>query len=133
MGNLAKLFGTDKQKEEEGVEVDLGEGIKVTVARANNKTYANALQKKFAQHRRQIRNRTLPDDVVERLTIEAMADGILLGWSGVTENDQPVDYSRDNAIAMLTKYPDFRDTIADIAADAMNYREQSEEEARGNS
>lgn len=130
--DLAKRFGTSKKLEVEGVEVDLGEGFKVRVARANNSRYRTLLQAKLKQHRVMRRNRNLPEDVVERITREAMSEAILLGWTGALDAGEPIEYSQTNALAMLTKYPDFADAIAGLAGDMELFQEQDEEAAQGN-
>jgi hypothetical protein len=133
MASLEKLFGTSRKLEEEGVRVELGEGFWVRVARDSNQKARQLWQSKMRHHRTQLRNRNLPPDVMERIGIEVMAEAVLLEWGGAQDGGTEVAYSRSSAVAMLTKYPDFRLQVAELSADMTLFQEEDEEAARKNS
>lgn len=126
--DIGKTYGTNKQLEEGGVWIELGDGASILVARAGNKENRAALKRLIAPHKVALRNDKLADEVLERLTIEAMAETILLGWKGIRENGKDVPYSRDNAVRLLTDYKDFRDQVSAFSTE-MALFQQAEEAA----
>ena len=134
MAKLSKRYGTSAHKEAEGVWVDLGDGIRVKVARANNPTHLRATERLIKPFRRQIQNNSLPIDKTTELTIKAMSLGILKDWEGI-ENDKgkPVPYSEDMAVELLTEYKDFREEVSEISQSMEMYRNEEIEEEQKNS
>jgi len=124
--DIAKKFGTDKVKEEEGIWVHLGDGAEILVARLNNKSYVAAIKRLTTPHKVAMRNKSLPEEVTFDITIKAMAEAVLLGWKGLQENGKNLIYSREAAERLLKDYPDFREQIAGIAADMENFRAETE-------
>lgn len=130
--DIRKTFGTDAKLESEGVWMDLGEGARIKVARAGNPANRRKLTKLMERHRVTLRTRNLPEDVLERITIETMAETLLLDWTGIEERGETVPYSLENATRLLTDYKDFRDQVAALAADMALFRAESEEGAQKN-
>lgn len=132
MMDIGKQYGTDARLEAEGVWVDLGEGARIKVARAGNPANRKMLQRMMEKHRVTLRSRNLPEDVLERITIQVMAETILLGWENIEERGEPVPFSVENAERLLGAYRDFRDQVAALAADMALFRGESEEAAQKN-
>jgi len=130
--DIRKTYYTDPTLEAEGVWVELGEGARIRVARAGNPANRRKLSKLLERHRATLRSRNLPDDILERVTIETMAETILLGWDGINEDGKPLPYTPENARRLLTTYRDFRDQVAAIAADMALFKGESEEAASKN-
>jgi hypothetical protein len=131
--DLKKVFGTSAKLEVEGVVVDLGDGGWVKVARAGNPENRKMLKRLIAPHKAALRSDRLPDDVLEKLTIKAMSETILLDWGGLEDEGKPLPaYTKEQGVAYLTKYKDFRDQIAVFSADLALYQEASTEAAAGN-
>lgn len=124
--DIRKTYGTSKDLEAEGVWVDLGEGASVKVARAGNKENRAAIKRLIAPHKVALRNDKLPDDIMEKIAIEAMATTILLDWKGIAEDGKPVPYSRDNAVRLLTVYKDFRDQISSLSGEMALFQAEAE-------
>jgi len=124
--DIAKQFGTDKQKEEQGIWISLGEDAEVLVARLGNKQYIDAIKRLTTPHKVALRNKSLPEDLSFDITVKAMAEAVLLGWKGMQENGKNLAYSREAAERLLKDYPDFREQIAGIAADMENFRAETE-------
>jgi len=130
--DIKASFATNPALELNGAWVDIGDGSSVLVARNGNKN-SRALSKQLvAPHKVALRNDKLPDDVLEKITIQVMAQTILLDWKGIDEAGQPVPYTVENARRLLTDYPDFRDQVSGIASDMRNYQDQEEAEAAKN-
>jgi len=132
MGDLKKMFGTDKSKEIEGTWNDIGENVRVKVARIGNPEYQKEFQKISKPHQRAIRRGSLNNEVAEKLLIRVMAKTILLDWEGLQEDGADVPYSYENAVRILTEYRDLRDYVSDIANEMEAFRAELDEEAEKN-
>ena len=130
--DIRKAFATSRELEEEGVWVDLGEGARLKIARIGNPANRDLMRRKMKPHRTALRADKLPEDILNRITIEVMAETILLGWEGLTEGGQPLPYTRENAIQQLTELKDFRDQVADLSQDMTLFQEEREAQATGN-
>lgn len=124
--DIKKQFGTNSSKEIEGAWIDLGEGASLKVARLGNKENRALIQKLTTPHRVALRNGKLGEDLVEKITIEAMAATILLDWKGIELDGKALPYSRDNAIKLLTEYKDFREQVSAFAADIALFQDEEE-------
>ena len=133
---MAKLsqFKQDITKSEEGVKVDLGDGLTVIVARIGNKRYQDFIRKATKPYQQAIRNKTLADSVFEKIMNEAMADSILLGWEGM-EDDQGevIKYSKEKALEILSDpaYADFKQLVSDLANEQETFRSEAIQETVG--
>lgn len=132
MGDLKKMFGTDKTAEVEGVWQDIGDGVELLIARIGNPEYQKEFQRISKPHRRAIRRGHLSDSVAEKLLIKAMAKCILLDWKGLQEDGKDLPYSYDNAVRILTEYRDLRDYVSDIANEIETFKLEEDEEAEKN-
>lgn len=132
MADLKKLFGTDQSKERDGVWHDMGEGMKMLIARIGNPNYQKRFQALSKPHRRALRRGTLSDDIAEQLLIRCLAETIVLGWEGVEEKGKEIPHSVDNAVRVLTDYPDLRNYVNDIANEMEGYKADEDEEAIDN-
>jgi hypothetical protein len=130
---LFARFATDQDKEESGVWVDFGEGIKVKVRRLKSRASQDArkeLDKPFAN---EIRRGKLSTDVAEDLLIKQIAWGVIADWQGVDdENGTPLPYSREAAYQILKKLPDFRDEVFAVSVDSEGFKAQDNADAVGN-
>ena len=127
--NIFKTFAANADKEQSGVEVEVGPDAYITVARANNKRYAKLLTKAWEANKYTLdRKDKAANDKAEELIIDIMSKTILLGWRGMLdENDQPLPYSQEAARKMLA-IPDFRQLVSKQADDFENFRQVTEEE-----
>ena len=122
---LAK-FKQSLVKAETGSTIDMGDGLKVTVARIGCKAYQDVIKKLTAPHQRAIRNKTLDDSVYETIMNKALAETILLGWEGLEdEHGEVIKYSKEKAYELLTdpEYKDFKDAISDLANEQEVFRQ----------
>lgn len=132
MADIKKLFGTDAKKEQEGVWYDIADDLKMKIARIGNPNYQKRLQILSKPYRRAMRRGTLSDEVAEKLLIQCMAETIVLDWEGVEENGKEIPYSKEAAIDILTKYPELKSYIYDIANELEGFQEEENEEAEEN-
>jgi hypothetical protein len=125
-------YKTDTSLENDGVEVDFGDGVSVTVRRMNNKS-AQELRRKLEKP--YARMRETPDSVSENILNRVLAEAVVVGWKGVTdENGNELPFSPANAMKIFEN-PELRDFKEDIAMASMQretFKAQADEEAEGN-
>jgi len=124
MASPYSLFKTDPNKEVQGVIINYGDEAWFRIARAGgaNKAYLKAMADRLKPFRRQIQTETMDEKVADSLVMEVFVDTVLLGWGskvpaldgeGTTdvdyiegENGQRLDFTRENAIKVLTDLPE---------------------------
>lgn len=132
MGDLRKLFAVDEKKEQEGIWEDVGDGVRVLVARIGNPLYTKEVTKLMRPYRRGIRRGSVQDDVIEAAITKAMAKTILLGWEGLEIDGVPIEFSPEKAQEILFEFKEFRDLISDIANELDAFKTGEDEEAEKN-
>lgn len=122
--DLAANFKTDKNAEITGVWHDLIDG-KIKIARFNNPVYQKVLRRLVTPHS-QVLNTGSEEaqELLTKLTTEAMAEAILVDWEGLQDEGVDLPYSKENAFAMMVKYPDFREIVSQKATTLKFYREE---------
>ena len=131
--DIKKTYGTDKEKEKNGVWEDLGDGARVLVARIGNTNYRKVFEQLTKPYTKAIRRGTLSEEKATDLIIKALSKAILLNWEGLKEDGKTIKYSEPEAIRLMTEYPDFRDQVQEIANDLETYRVTENEETEKNS
>jgi len=130
--DITKAFATDANKEEDGIEVDIGDGATLRVARIGTKAYNKVINKLFTANKRAL---DLKNDAAaelsDRLMAEAMAKTILKGWDGIEDGGKPLPYSIENAQRLLM-IKDFRALVFEKANDFEAYKAAVEEDVSGN-
>lgn len=118
------IFKTNANVEVTGVWHDLGDG-KIKIARYNNPVYQKAIRRLTTPFANLINAGTDESaDKASEITIEAMAEAIVVDWKDVTDEGTPLEYSKENAVILLTKYPDFREWVSLKATSARFYRDE---------
>ena len=120
--DLRKTFKTSKQKETEGVWVNLDDsGAKLKIARAGNPNYKAAQQKKMARYKLAARSKTIPDSAWDEIFNELIAETILL------DKGQRVPYAQEAALQALSDLKDFREIVMGFADDMTNFKDELDE------
>ena len=130
--DIRKVYGTNKKDEQEGKWEDFGEGLSVKIARMGNPNYSKKFREIAKPYQKSIRRGTLGEQKSEELLIQAMADTILLDWKGLEENGKPVKFTREEAIRVMTEYPDFRDAVSEVAGAIETFKLEEDEAGRKN-
>lgn len=128
--SLYKQFQTDKTVEKEGIVLNYGknskgEDIEIRIARAGgaNVQYAKLLEAKTKPYRRQIQNETLDNEVAEKITKEVYAKAVVLGWTGVEdENGKELEFSFENCMKLFDDLPDLWTDIQQQSTKAALFR-----------
>jgi hypothetical protein len=131
-------LATDKALETEGVWVDIGNGVEVRVARIGNPAYRARMKKLGKPYRHLLRDdeSELPDGLLEKLTVDAIAHTVLLDWRGpamVDGEGQPIPFSPEKAVELLTGIDWFRERVEEAARMRETFRRREVEAAEKNS
>ncbi len=117
---------TDPEKENEGIWSDLGAGFEVLVARTGNKNYKRLVAKLSKPHVQAFKARTIEGEVLEEITMEAIAKTVLLDWKNLQGDDgKDIPYSPEKAVELFKKSGDFYNMVCEIGADRTNFQEVS--------
>jgi hypothetical protein len=134
---LINNLKTSRKKELEGVWVDIGEGARVLIARANNLHYLARYRELTKPYWQQIRGQKLDIEKHVEIVTKCVAETVLLGWEGMQElvDGKPVDvpYTKEKAFEYLRDVGDFRELIQTIADQQFRFREEEVAHAVGNS
>lgn len=135
MAGFLDRYNTDRSLEEEGVPVDFGDGVIVTIRRLSSKKSREYRRKLEKPYTAQFRNREMPDSVQEDLLNKQVSGVIIVGWEGVPDPEKPKEmlpFSQDNALRMCKDFPDFRDDILTAAMERTTFEKEQRESARKN-
>ncbi len=125
MTSIYEMFATDLKTETEGFIHHVTDKINFTLARAGgaNTKFSKAMEVKTRPYRRQIQEDTMDLELANRLLIEAFAETVILGWTGVTTaGGKAIPFSIEAAIKLLTDLPDLFNELREAAAKQSNFR-----------
>lgn len=127
-----ELFDFDAELAETGVWFTFAGG-RLRIARRDNPRYREALREFAKGKERLIRLGSLPASEMHEMCMRALARGVLLDWEGLTRKGEPLPYSEDNAVMLLTDLSGFSEKVESWADDAEAFRAEDEEDAEKNS
>lgn len=115
---------------ENGVWIQHDETTSFRIARLNNRKFQKLFTKLMLPYRRQFDAGKLSNEKQIDIMCKAMAETILLGWKGLTDSGELVEYSVDKAYEYLSMdgADEFRDLITGYAQDAETFREENLEQ-----
>lgn len=124
--DLRKAFGTDSRLETEGVDIHLGGGAYVTIARAggSNARYESAMRRHLAPHQKALALDALDEKTAAEIMSAAYAETVVLGWRGIELDGEPVPFSVDTAKRLFRELPEFWRVVRDEAGKFANFRAQ---------
>lgn len=138
---LYDAFETDKSLERDGIFLDYGfntkdEPIQIRIARAGgaNTKFAKVLEQKMKPYKRALANDTMDNKVAEKLLIEAYADSVVIGWTGVEDKEgNALEFNRENVVKLFTDLPDLFLDVQQQSQKSTLYRAELRELEQGNS
>lgn len=107
MGNIteiARLFGSDKDAERDGVWADYSPtmGIRLRRAHAGNKKYVKVLEQKMRPVRKLFEMGQLSPEKGDQILKETYAETIFVEWKGIeSEPGKPLKMTHKNIMALL--------------------------------
>lgn len=139
--NLYNTFETDKQLERDGIVLEYGrntkdEPVSIRIARAggSNTRFAKILEQKMRPYKRALANESLDNRIAEKIMVEAYADSVILGWTGVQDREgNDLEFNRENVVKVLTDLPDLFLDIQQQSQKAALFRTEIREADAGNS
>lgn len=135
--SIYDAFQTDMDAEQEGkwfYDI-LGDesGIDVKLRRFTSKASIKARQRITTLYRKFAKKNKFSDEMQDKIITEQMAEAIVVDWKGVLDSDgTEIPYSKDAALLLLTKLPNLRIALMQMAIDMDNFRTEAEEAALGN-
>lgn len=122
-------FKTDRQRENQGVWVDIGDGARLLIARLNNERYKQEFLAQTKPFRTQVRTGTLSEEIAERILRTCYARTVLMGWEGLQDEEgNDIPHSVEKAEELLS-IPDFKSLVEELASSRELYRREEAEQA----
>lgn len=133
--SLFKQFGTSKEAEQDGIWVEYGPnedgtipGFKITRMTNTNKRWLKAHERITRPHRFAIDRKTIDEGLAQKLMIQVLAEGILLDWRNVNDEDgKPLAFTKENAVWLLLALPDLYNELNQKANEVANFRKEERE------
>lgn len=125
--DIIATFTTDEKLEAEGKWFPLSKTAKVLVARSGNDKYMSVLRQKMKEAQIDLSAGEEAEKLAEDVLIDVMAETLLLGWEGITQDGKPVPYSREQARTYL-RIKDFRKKITGFSDNFEAFRVKAEAE-----
>jgi hypothetical protein len=135
MVDLVQTFEKDADAEVNGKYFKIVEGLELLIARARNAKHRAALERLMRPNRAQIEAGTFPQEEVERITDEAAAEAIWLGWRGeLTVGGETVEDTKAGRLKMLrdSRLKDMREAIYAISQAEDGFKKEEQEDALKN-
>ena len=127
-------FEQNSKLAEDGVWVDMGEGLGLLIARSGNPKYNKIVRSLSKPYKRLISAGTLPDEKYEEMSTIAMAKAILLDWKGLEDAEGvAIEYSEGAVLKILNDpdYRDFKQLVADLSEEQETFKNQEVEDTVG--
>lgn len=109
-----------------GVALEYDEGRTIFIHRAggSNKKFSRALEAKMKPHRRKIQLGTLDPEIDRRILMEAYAEAVVIGWSGITAGGKELPFNKENCIAFFKAFPEVFADVQRSANDVALFRKE---------
>ena len=135
--SLKTTFGTNQKAEREGAWIEIcsnadGSIARIKIARAGrrNKAYTKAMEKETRPYRAILNDLDTKTD--DKITNTVLVSAIILDWEHMqVDEGTDLPFTKENALQVLTQFPDLADLINRKAWEAETFRaEQLEDEAK---
>lgn len=134
--SMYKRWATDVKAESEGVELDFGQDVFVTV-RSMDSPEVREFQAKLARKQRQsilANGGILPPSIADKAEIQILANAVVVAWRGVTDEEgNALPFSVENAVKVFTDLREFRKEVLTLASIGETFRKAELDAMRGNS
>lgn len=132
---IYQKYQTDSAAETQGLWIEMGDNALIKIARLGHPKHEEVMKRLRQPHVASLRaGIDLPTNVSMALTIEALAEAILIDWKGIQDDDgKEIPYSKEAAIKLLTDLPDFRDKVVFLSSQHETFRKSALENAAKNS
>ena len=124
--DVRKEFAVDKTAVEEGKWFPLGEKAKIKM-RSYSSDVVQAYRRRalapyavFSDN-----NRSLPEGVEDQVSKDTLIDVIILDWEGLTDDGEPMPYSKENAIMLMEEAEGFMALLVQILVGSDSFKAES--------
>ena len=134
--SIFALFGTDVDASENGKWFHnfAGTGIDLKITRFSSRKAQRARLRAVESYKRFLKDGVFPDEINEKIAIEQMANGVLVDWKNIFDDDgKEMPYSVATCKSLLAKLPELRLAIAGASLDMDNFRTETRNDVLGNS
>lgn len=128
MMDLDKVYGYDPDRALKGVWVD-HMGGQLRIAMIGTAEYQRVVNKYTTAKRAMLRRDQAA--AVDEITILTLAESILLDWRNLRVSGEEIPYSRENAVRLLRKYPQFKSDVEAYAGDQSLFSDAQDSEDDG--
>lgn len=135
MSNLYAKYKTSDDAEKDGVPIEYGDGVVLTLRRAGgrNTKYRDSFDEHTKKNKRRISVGDLPEDEARMLFAKVYADSVVVGWSGVKGADnQALEFNKENVVQVLYDLPEFFALVQQDALSYTHFRNDTLEDDAGN-
>lgn len=131
--SIYDVFETDTNDEVGGIWLDFPNGASFKVARmgGSNKGFNRVFRRRTKAYKNSLDS--MPDEMLEQISVDAFVDGCLLDWEGIVGRDGvEIPFSKENATKLLKDLPELRDNLINEARNFENFRKESVDEVAKN-
>lgn len=126
-------YSYNKELAENGRVVDLDENSSLTICRWGGTRFMacyGELMKPHGFNNQQFGKfeNSVPQDEQTDILIEVVAQTILIGWTGMTDDGEEIEYSVKNAVRIFKKHEVFLIDVINMAKEDATFRIESMEE-----
>lgn len=98
-------------------------GSKFLIAPASNLQFQRIFNRLQIPHRKKIEKSSLDPKITQEITIQSLAEAILLNWDDVVDaTGKIVPYTVELGVKTLTKHIDLREFIQEFALELENFK-----------
>jgi|GEM_PF-1680540 len=135
MADIGALERVDPRKVEDGVWVPYKADIRFRVAKLDNARHTARRRElqQSDQYRLRLRSPATAEEANRELGVQLVAETILLDWEHVELDGVALPFTVENAMRVLTDFPDVLAFIVAVASDSQTYRLRTDEDGAGNS
>lgn len=139
--DLFDIFASDKESEEEGRWVELGQGTALKIRAFGAKAVVDLRENLMKPYAQLIRvGGKIPEDKNEEIGLKVLAGAVISDWKnvrGVDDAGKPtsetVPYSADEAYRIMKALPKFASFVIQYSLEGQNFRDESRDTGAGNS
>jgi len=126
-------LASDGARLTDGVWREFSPGFDVKLKPVGNRDYDLELQRVARKARKGARLGRVDDEALALMTMKATARCVLVGWKGLTDDDdQPIEYSAKTALDLFDKNHRFYKTIVEMATDLQDDDDDDLQDEAGN-
>ena len=129
--SIYKQFKTSKLAEIEGIEIKFPKNedgsipiFLISRMSRTNQRYLKTMEAKTRPYRDEIDNKTISEELVDKLNLEIFCSAILLGWKNIKdENGNEISFTFDNSVKLMTELSDLYELLKEKSEKMENFLE----------